>query len=929
VKTWIVLLLIITTAFGTSCSQEKGITDMEVTHLRCEYLENPLGIDVKKPRLSWILESHTRGQVQTAYRILVASTKENLDNDIGDLWDSGKVQSDRSTQIIYDGTQMNSRMSCFWKVCTWDKNGVMTDFSEPAFWTMGLTDDNDWKGSWIGMKLAADQSKAKELEPGPPPPWFRKTFSLDKKVKRACVYVTARGLFEFHINGKRVGKDVFAPEWTDYSKRIHYRTYDVTDMLKDGENAIGAIVGDGWYSGYIGWRKVRGYYGFQNSLLAQVEVEYTDGTTDIVATDDSWKCSEGPILNSDFMVGENYDARKEMPGWNKADFDDTSWQPVITVEKPAAKLVAQPSEPVQLTEYIEPVQITEPKPGVYVFDLGQNIAGWARLKVKGIAGQKVTMRFAERLNPDGTIYTINLRAAKCTDTYILKGTGEEIYEPRFTFHGFQYIEVTGFTGEFSTKAVTGCVVHSNTPPAGVFETTNPMVNKLWLNARWGQRGNFISVPTDCPQRDERLGWMGDAQIFVRTATFNMDTAAFYTKWMVDVEDAQSPEGAFADFSPRLRDDNHRLFEAAAAWGDAGIIVPWTIYRVYGDTRIIDKHWDAMEKWMDFILRDNPDMIRRNTLNNNYGDWLMLVEGAGWAKSDPLKVLLATAFWAYDAQLLSQMAKAAGRDADAIKYEKLFDDIKKAFQKEFVSSDGRVEIGTQTAYLLALHMNLIPDELRAQAAEYLVEDIRKRDWHLTTGFVGCGFLNPVLTEMGYADVAYRLLLNDTYPSWGYSIKQGATTIWERWDGWTEEKGFQDPGMNSFNHYSFGSVVEWMYRYVAGIDLDPEVPGYKRFTIHPRPDSRLDHVRAVYASIHGNIASEWQWKGDAFTLNVTIPANTAAKVYVPADAGTEISELGKPLNKVTGVEFIQYEKGYAVLSAGSGSYRFESTFSRGNR
>ncbi|MBN1294875.1 MAG: glycoside hydrolase family 78 protein [Candidatus Latescibacteria bacterium] len=925
-KTWMIVAVSVILAFGSGCAQKKG-SDMIVTQQRCEYLKNPLGIDAVKPRLSWILESYERGQVQTAYRVLVATSEKNLSQDIGDLWDSGKVASDRTAQIEYEGKPLKSQNRCFWKVCVWDKNGQMSKYSEPAYWTMGLLNENDWKGSWIGKKMAGNPENAQELEPGPPPPWLRKTFTVDKTVKKAFVYVTSRGLFELHINGKRVGKDIFSPEWTDYAKRIQYRTYDVTSMIASGDNAIGAVVGDGWYSGYIGWRKVRGYYGFQNSLLLQLEIEYTDGSTNVITSDSSWKVSDGPIIYSDLMMGEYYDARKELPGWSTATFNDSAWEPVVIVDKPTVPLVAQPSEPVQITEYVEPIEITEPKPGVYVFNLGQNIAGWAQIRLKGPAGSKVTMRFAERLNPDGTIYTTNLRSAKATDTYILKGTGEEIYEPRFTFHGFQYIEVTGFTGDFSTKSVIGCVVHSNTPPAGVFECTNPMVNKLWNNARWGQRGNFISVPTDCPQRDERLGWMGDAQIFVRTATYTMDTAAFYTKWLIDVNDAQSPEGAFADFSPRLKDDQHRKFEAAPAWGDAGVIVPWTIYRVYNDTRIIDNHWGAMEKWMDFILRDNPDFIRKNTLNNNYGDWLMLVKGgAGWAESDPLKVLLATAFWAYDAQLLAKMAKATGRNADAAKYEKLFENIRSAFQKEFVEPDGHVKSATQTAYLLALHMNLMPENLRSKAAEYLVEDIRNHDWHLTTGFVGCGFLNPVLTEMGYSDVAYRLLLNDTYPSWGYSIKHGATTIWERWDGWTEDKGFQDPGMNSFNHYSFGSVVEWMYRYVAGIDLDPDVAGFKRFIIHPYPGGNMDHVRAVFVSIHGNIASEWQKNGDKFSLNVTVPVNTSAKVYVPTDEETKVSEMGKPLEKVNGVKYLGYEDGCVVLSAESGTYRFESVLTK---
>jgi len=522
---------------------------------------------------------------------------------------------------------------------------------------------------------------------------------------------------------------------------------------------------------------------------------------------------------------------------------------------------------------------------------------------------------AERLNPDGTIYTENLRTAKATDTYILKGDGEEIFEPHFTFHGFQYVEMTGFPGTPDKGAITGCVVHSTTLPTGTFECSHPLVNKLWQNAVWSQRGNFISIPTDCPQRDERLGWMGDAQIFIRTATFNMDVAAFFTKWMIDVEDAQLPEGEFTDTSPSISG----VKSAAPGWGDAGVIVPWTVYRVYGDTRIVKKHYNAMVKWMDFLLEANPALIRRNKVGNNYGDWLSI-------KADTPKDLMATAYWAYDAALMSEMAEAIGRDDDVVKYRQLFRDIRNAFQKEFVLPDGSIQGETQTSYLLALFMDLMQEELYTKAAEYLVEDIQNKDWHLSTGFLGVRHLNPVLTTIGYNDVAFRLLITDTFPSWLYPIKNGATTIWERWDGWTEEKGFQNPGMNSFNHYAFGSIGEWLYCYVTGIDLDPEMPGFKRIVIHPYPGEGLDYARASYNSIHGNIVSGWQKDGDSFVLNVTIPTNTTALVYVPADEGASISESGKPAEKAEGVTFVRHEKRYAVFNVGSGTYIFTSTLSR---
>ena len=916
-KKWIVAVFLAVCVFMSACSQanQEKISELKITKLRCEYLKNPLGIDAVKPRLSWILESSDRGQKQTAYRIIVSSSEENLEKDIGDLWYSGKVESDRTNQIVYDGKELHSRKKCCWKVFVWDNNRIMKESLGDGFWTMGLLAEKEWKGSWISMEMAPQFLKPEKLAPGPPPPWFRKTFTLGKPVKEALVYVTARGIFRLHVNGRQIGKDVFAPEWTDYNTRIQYRTYDVTENLNQGKNSVGAVVGDGWYSGYLGWRKFRGNYGLQNSLFLQLEVEYEDGTSEVVATDKTWRCSDGPIISSDLLMGEHYDARKEMPGWDTPEFDDRDWKSVTVVAKPQTKLVTQPSETVQVKQYIEPVEMTEPKKGVYVFDLGQNIAGWVKLKVRGKAGTKVILRHAERLDPDGTIYTTNLRDAKAMDSYILKGTGEEIFEPCFTFHGFQYVEVTGFPGIPDKDAITGCAVYSAAPPAGSFECSNPMVNQLYKNLTWSQRGNYLSVPTDCPQRDERLGWMGDAQIFIRTGTFNMDIAAFFAKWMRDVADAQSDEGAFPDFAPRLSDKVLMRFESAPAWGDAGIIVPWTVYRVYGDTRIITEHWESMDKWMDFLQEANPDLLRRKKTGNNYGDWLSI-------KADTPKDLLATAYWAYDAQLMSEMAEAIGNSSEAFYYGKLFQNIREAFQREYVLPDGRIKGETQTGYLLALAMDLVPEDLRSRSAEHFVENIKQRDWHLSTGFVGAGYLLPVLTQMGYPDVAYRLLLNETFPSWGYSIKQGATTIWERWDGWTEEKGFQDPGMNSFNHYAFGSVGEWLFRFIAGIDLDPEIPGYKRVVIRPHPGGGMEYAHAEYDSIQGRIASGWKLENDQLTMNVTIPANTSAIVFVPAEDMSQVTESGKPAMESEGVRFLRMEKDRAVFEVASGTYVFRN-------
>ncbi len=920
---WITLVIGNALLLSLACAPKKetpaGMETMQATNLRVEYLTNPLGIDAVRPRLSWTLESNRRGQKQMAYRILVASSEENLSKDIADLWDTERMPEIQSNQIEYNGKALSSRMLCYWKVCVWDQEGEMSPFSAPAFWTMGLLSGAEWKAKWIGMEnnvapMYSIAERQKRVVPGPPAAYFRKTFRIDKPVVRALVYATARGLFELHLNGKRVGDDVLAPEWTDYRKRIQYRTYDVTAMLQSGDNALGAILGEGWYSGYLGFKFKRCHYGDRNSLLSQLEIQYSDSTMQTVVTDETWRCSTGPIDNSDLLMGENYDSRKEMPGWDAFAFNDDSWKSAVVLAKPAARLVSQLSEPVRVMQKLRPVKITKPKKDVYVFDLGQNIAGWARLRVKGTKGSKVTLRFAERLNPDGTIYTTNLRAAKATDTYVLKGEGEETYEPRFTFHGFQYVEATGLQKKPDRGTITGCVVHSSLPPAGTFECSNPLVNRLCQNQLWSQRGNYLSVPTDCPQRDERLGWMGDAQIFIRTGTFNMDAAAFFTKWMQDVEDAQSADGAFADTSPLLPSISE--FKAAPGWGDAGVIIPWTVYRVYGDTRILERHWRSMTRWMDFLLAANPNLLRKNKLYNNYGDWLNI-------KADTPKDLLATAYWAYDATLMSKIAQVLGRDEETKQYEALFQKIRKAFQKEYVLADVRIKGETQTGYLLALAMNLLPEEMRPTAVDHLVENIQSKDGHLSTGFLGAAYLNPVLTESGNNDTAYRLLLTDTFPSWLYPVKQGATTIWERWDGWTAEKGFQNPGMNSFNHYSLGSVAEWLYRCAAGIDLDPGIPGYKRIVIHPRPGKGLTYVKAAYPSINGWIRSGWTMKENRFTLEVCIPVNTTALVHVPCDEGTPVLEGGMPAEKAEGIVPFGRGERESIYKVGSGVYQFVST------
>jgi len=907
----ITLLSLLVLALTLACSGQKQ-SAMRVSGLTCEYLSAPLGLGEAQPRLGWVLDSPRRGEVQSAYRVLVASSPELLAKDQGDLWDSGKILGNRTSQVAYGGTPLTSGQQCFWKVCAWDRDGAQTPFSEMSSWSTGLLDQSDWSGKWIGQTSQAPDTAAEIRTPGPKPVWLRAEFNVEKPVKRAVVYATARGVFDLHLNGSRVSDDMFAPEWTDFNKRIQYRTWDVTARVVQGANALGAVLADGWYSGFLAWQPWRGSYGYQNSFLTQLVIEFQDGSKQVVVSDDSWRVNNGPLLEADFQMGEVYDARLELSGWDSPAYDDAAWKPADVFEAPGVPLVALDVQPVRVTQEIKPRAIFQPKPGVYVLDMGTNFAGVVRLKVNGKAGDKVVLRYAERLNPDSTVYTENLRRARATDTYILKGGGEEIWEPRFTFHGFQYVELTGYPGEPSMDAVTGLVINSDTPVAGSFECSSPMINQLMSNVVRSQRANFISVPTDCPQRDERLGWMGDAQIFIRTATTNMDVAAFFTKWMQDVEDAQAPDGCYSEISPRYgRMQGHG---GAAGWSDAGIVIPWTVHLVYGDNRIIERHWDSMVRWMDYVLRDNPDFVRRNGRGSDYGDWLSI--GA-----DTPKEILATAYWAYDAHLMSKMAQAVGREEEAKKYEELFESVRAAFQKEYVSADGHVAGETQTGYLLALYFDLLPDSLRPKAAALLVENIKAKDWHLSSGFLGVRQINPVLTMMGYPDVAWRLLETETFPSWFYPIVNGATSIWERWDGWTKEKGFQDVGMNSFNHYSLGSVGEWLYASVAGIDLDPSEPGFGRLLLRPRPGGSVTWVKAEYKSIHGPVVSDWKVEGDTLSLEVSLPANTSGRLYLPCPEGAAVTESGKDAAASEGVKALPREGDCAVFDLGAGSYSFK--------
>ena len=962
-------LLFVLAAFASSLLSHSA--GMDAIALRCEYRVNPQGIDEAQPRLTWQVGSDQRGARQTAYRILVASSAEQLAQNSGDLWDSGQIASDRTGNIAYAGKLLVSRQQCFWKVRVWDGAGK-DRWSEAASWTMGLLLPADWQADYISFRDPTPVWTNKEKLFLPPAHQYRKEFSTGKKIKRAMIYATALGIYELHLNGQRIGDARFAPGWTDYLQRAYYRTYDVTPLVKSGSNAIGAWVADGWYSGYIGFGLLVGLgteqagrdtYGKTPALMAQLEIEYADGSREIIPTDKSWKeTGNGPIREGDFLMGEFYDARKETDGWMKPGFDDAKWQPAILAAengrvpatfyenvnptKPGekleikgrpidlgfqrpAKLEAFPGVPVRPVQELKPVAITSPTNGVYIFNFGQNFAGVVRLNVKGAAGTTIQLRYGEMLHTDGSLMTENLRKARATDHYVLRGDAAgETYEPRFTYHGFQYVEVTGFPGQPNLKALTGIVLQSDTPMTSGFECSDPIANQLFKNIIWTQRANFMDVPTDCPQRDERFGWTGDAQIYVHTATLNADVSAFYTKWLQELMESQWPNGMFPGYAPYPYQHGSGF---GAAWCDAGVICPWTIWQAYGDTRIIERCWPFMVKFMDW--RQATDTNYLGTIyGNDWGDWL------SFGKKTPLDYV-DTVYFAYSAKLMSQMATAIGKPAQAAEYGELFNHIKTAFNQKYVQPDGSLAVDTETAYALALFVDLIPENLRLKSGKILAGKLRAGETAensgMTTGFLGTRPLLPVLTSVGENDLAVKHFQSRKFPSWGYEVAQGATTIWEHWDSYTKAHGFggmdgkQNASMNSFAHYSFGAVGEWMIGDLAGIQSDG--PGYDKIIIHPHPpapDSNSEHApincaKAYYDSIHGRIASSWSLKADRFELEITIPPNTTATVYLPTREPDTITESGQSLAKAKDVRLLRVEGNCAVLAVGSGTYRFATS------
>lgn len=876
--------------------------ELNVGELVCEYQVNPLGIDVAVPRFSWQLHSAQRSVLQASYELRVG-----LDSAFQTLvWQSGHVASSQSVNVPYHGPSLVSRQRYFWQVRVSDNYGKVSAWSEVQWWEMGLLAPVDWKAEWI----CSDSGEDTLLGPAT---MLRKTYHLTKAVKSARLYVTSHGVYEASINGSRVGNDCLTPGWTSYKTRLQYQVYDVTSQLVAGENAIGVMIGDGWYLGPLGWSGL--VRGVPRALLLQLEVVYTDGSRDCIVSDGNWKSSVGPVRMSSIYYGETYDARLEKSGWTSPTYADTAWTGTRVLQAPRGSLIAACSPPIRKHEVFHPVKITKTKEGETIVDFGQNLVGWVQLRVNGNAGEKVTIRHGEVLDRNGNLYTENLRVAKQTIQYTLKGGGEEVFEPHFSFFGFRYVSVAGYPGELTAGSLTATALYSDLQRTGMFSCSHPLINQLVHNIEWGQKGNFLDVPTDCPQRDERLGWTGDAEAFSATAALNMDVAPFFTKWLRDLAADQLSSGAVPHVIPNVLDTNGA---ASAGWADAATIIPWNMYLAYGDKRILEQQYASMKAWVDYMAGKS----REHLWNTGYhfGDWLFYSEwdDASGVSAVTDKYLIAQAFFVHSTDLLIRSAKVLNKSGDTKRYTKLLEQAKTAFLKEYVTPNGALVSGTQTAYVLALDFDLLPEAMRDQAAKRLVENIQRYDYHLTTGFLGTPHLCQVLSRFGYANIADTLLMREKYPSWLYPVTMGATTIWERWDGIRPDSTFQTPGMNSFNHYAYGAIGEYLYRVVGGINTDPSAPGYKRILIAPKSGGKLTNASAQFLSMYGPIRSSWKIVGDTATISVSIPANTTAEVTLPGAASKLVNAEGVNVPRKQNPKAIEGKDLHVAV--GSGDYSF---------
>lgn len=892
--------------------------DITLQKLRCEMLINPQGIDVTQPRLSWQLNSSGRNIKQTAYEVLVASSAAKLAANQGDLWTSGKVSSGESIMIPYQGKALKSGTACFWKVKVYTNNGD-SNWSQPARWSMGLLLPGDWKAKWIGWEkgFAWDSvSKFSRLSAR----YYRKEFSAANQVKRATAYISGLGHYELFVNGAHIGDQVLAEMPTDYNKSVQYSTYDVTANVKAGKNAIAAVLGNGRYFTMRPKYKPKKVkeFGFPKMLL-QLDIEYQDGHHQLVVSDQTWRMTaDGPIRSNNEYDGEEYDARKELTGWNKVGYQDAKWFKPELTPIPTGKLVAQMSEPIKVMQTLKPKKINELKSGTWIMDMGQNMTGWIKFKVKGKRGDKVILRFAETLQKDGSLYVANLRDAKVTDIYTLEGSAEETWHPIFVFHGFRYVEVTGYPGKPTESNFTGEVIYDALATTGSFETSNDVINQVYQNTWWGVAGNYKGMPIDCPQRNERMPWLGDRATGSLGESFIFDNEKLYAKWLNDIEESQTAEGAIPDVAPAY----WNYYSDNMTWPGTYVLIADMLYKQYGDLRPVELHYASMKKWLTYMrTKYMKDYI---VTKDKYGDWcvppesLELIHAKDSSRTTDGQ-LIATAYYHRMLFLMKRFAKLLNKEEDAKEFSALSVKIADAFNAKFYNAQTQqYDNGTVTANLLPLYFDITPVANRKAVFNNIVQRVLTTDkGHIATGVIGTQWLMRCLTEYGRPDLSYRLATNKDYPSWGYMAERGATTIWELWNGDTA-----NPSMNSGNHVMLlGDLIVWYYQNLAAIKAGINQPGFKQIIMKPTLVDGLKYVTASYRTPYGLVKSAWK-KGSNFTWDISIPANSTALISVPAKSADDVTESGKKATIAEGLKFVKMDGGMAVFEAGSGSYNFKS-------
>jgi alpha-L-rhamnosidase len=891
-------------------------------HLRCEYLPNPLGVTMAAPRFSWILSSDRRGDRQSAYQIIVASELEIAQREIGDVWDSGRVESERNFQVPYAGEPFQSSTKYFWQVRWWDLNGGASPFSPTVFFVTGLLKEKDWKAKWISKRehrvfrtkgtVILGEHRGEYIQSHAI--YFRQDFEVKPGVKRAIAHICGLGYYELRLNGKKVGDAVLEPAQTDYNKAALYSTYDLTELIQT-KNAIGVVVGNG--------RMIKSYGYDQPKLIAQIEIEYENGGRERLVTDDSWKVAFGPLTENGIYSGEKYDAREEQPGWDEANFEDYSWgERAVTVQGPPVDSRLLP--PIRVTGLIRPKSLASPEPDVHLFDFGQNFAGWARLRVQGPRGATVSMRYAELRHEDGTLNTSSNQNAEARDVYVLRGGGSETYEPRFTYHGFRYLELKGFPGEPTLDSVEGCLVHTDVPPAGDFSCSHPLINQIHQNVLWGQKSNLMSIPTDCPQRDERHGWLGDAHLAAEEAILNFDMAAFYTKYLEDIRLAQKEDGSLPDTVPPYFG---HLYPADPAWGSAYIILAWNMYQFYEDKKILERHFLPLKKYIEFLRANAEGHILKKL--GKYGDWCP--PGSIGPKKTPLE-LTSTWFYYHDVAIFSKIAQVLARNDDFRSYGRLAEEIKEAFNKAFLGEEeykavhisAADRLTNQTSNILPLYLEMVPAGKKAKVIARLLHGLEQdQDFHLDTGIIGTRYLFDVLTQNGAFEAAFRTATQASYPGFGYMIAEGATTLWERWEKLTRG------GMNSHNHIMLGSIDAWFYRAIAGLRCLE--PGWKRILVNPPLFDGLRSATAAHETPRGEVSVEWERGDNSLQLAIAVPVGAEAEIRLSLlaegttlkEGGTVLWENGKPSQSQPEISVSATEGGCLVISIPSGQYRFSLT------